>query len=281
MRSRVTIVLFAVVTLGPMLAGFVYALLYSVGLAGLLGRGFTTAHWARLLEGGEAFQSLGYTSLLVLVSLLLALVPALVLAYSLTFHRAGQGFFRVLFVPLTVPPLIAAFAMFHLLNPAGVLSRLGHATGAVGAVEDFPRLVNDPWSIGIILTHVFLVFPFFTIVFANLARKERLPELRALSQTLGARAWQFQWRVFVPVVLRRASALILLYGVFLFGTYEVPLLLGRQAPRAVTVFITEKVTRYDLMNIPVGYAMAVVYMVLIGLVVTYFLRRKSFNPLRG
>lgn len=281
MLRRISIALFVVVTLGPMLAGLVYALLYSFGLAGLLGKGFTTAHWTRLFEGNEALGSLGYTTLLVLFSLLLALIPALVLAYFITFSRKGQGFFRVLFVPLTVPPLIAAFAMFHLLNPAGLLSRIANQMGLVGSVEHFPRLVNDGWAIGIILTHVFLVFPFFTIVFANLARKERLPELRALAYTLGAKAWQFQWRVFIPVILRRAAALIMLYGVFLFGTYEVPLLLGRQAPRAVTVFITEKVTKFDLMNIPVGYAMAVLYMVLIGGVVTFLLRRRGFNPLQG
>ncbi len=281
MRRHLTIGLFTLLTIGPMLAGLVYAFMYSIGLAGLLGKGFTTTHWERLFEGGEALATLGYTTLIVLFSLLLALVPALVLAYFLTFARKGRSFYRTLFVPLTVPPLIAAFAMFHLLNPGGLLSRFAHGVGLVQEVGDFPRLVNDGWAVGIILTHVFLIFPFFTIVFTNMAHKERLPELRHLAQTLGARPWQYQLRVFVPVVLRRASALILLYGVFLFGTYEVPLLLGRQAPRAVTVFITEKVTRYDLMNIPVGYAMAVVYMVLIGAVVTFLLRRRSFNPLGG
>lgn len=273
MRKQVAISIFVVLTVVPLVAGLVYSLLYSLGMAGLLGKGFTLEHWEKLFTEGGAVSTLLYTLYLTLVSLVLALVPALIAAWYLSFRKQASNLYGVLFVPLTFPPLVAAFAMFHLLNPGGILSRLGHAAGLYSELDAFPRLVNDDWSIGIILTHVFLIFPFFTLVFTNLARKENLAGLRDTARTLGAEGQQFIRKVFLPVLLKRGAALILLYGVFLFGTYEVPLLLGRQDPQPVTVFITEKVARFDLYNIPVGHAMVVVYVVLTGAMVAVLTRK--------
>jgi putative spermidine/putrescine transport system permease protein len=84
-------------------------------------------------------------------------------------------------------------------------------------------------------------------------------------------------RIFFPVLLKKGAPLMLLYGIFFFGAYEVPLLLGQQAPQAVTVFITEKMDKFDLMNIPVGHAMATVYTMIVALLATFFLKRGNKN----
>jgi putative spermidine/putrescine transport system permease protein len=275
MLKRFTITIFLVFTLVPMLAGIIYSVLYSLGMAGLLGKGFTLEHWSKLFANNETWYSLGYTTLLTLASLALTLLLALPLAYALTFKYESKRLYASLFLPLTVPPLIAGFAWYQILSPSGIFSRAANGLGMTEGVEGFPRLVNDFASIGVLVTHVFLLFPFFALVFVNIAEKENLIGLQGMSATLGASKRQFFFRVFTPLMLKRATSLLLLYGVFLFGTYEVPLLLGRSSPRAVTILIVEKVSKYDLSGIPVGHAMAVLYSVMVGLLVTAFIWRKN------
>jgi putative spermidine/putrescine transport system permease protein len=275
MRSRLAIGFYLAVTLLPVLAGLGYSLLYSLGMAGLLGKGFTLEYWARLFQDPEAWWSILYTGMLSLFSMVLAVAPALAVAYLLHFKASSKGLYRMLFVPLSLPPLIAAFAIYHLLSPAGFASRLAYHAGLTAAVEDFPRLVNDAGSMGILATHMLLLFPFFTLVFLNLSRKENMSSLRGIGQTLGAHEGQFLRRVWLPLLLWRSAPLLLLYSVFLLGAYEVPLLLGRSSPRVVSVYVVEQVSRYDLGGIPVGHAMAVLYALVVGLLCTLFLLRKN------
>lgn len=271
MNRRLTHSLYVLLTLGPLVLGLGYSLLYSLGMAGLMGKGFTTTHWARLFADGEVFASIGYTLWLVVASLVLCLLPALLFSWRFAMGLQGNGLHNLLFLPLTFPPLIAGFAWYHVLSPAGLLSRGAAQMGMVGEVEQFPRWVNDGWAIGILVAHVFLIFPFFTIMLSQIARREKIGELFAAATTLGTTTGQFIRRIFLPLILRRAAPVIMLYAVFLFGAYEIPLLLGRSTPRVFTVFISEKIQKFDLTNIPVGHAAAVLYILLTALAVTIFL----------
>ncbi|RMF00942.1 MAG: ABC transporter permease subunit, partial [Bacteroidetes bacterium] len=119
----------------------------------------------------------------------------------------------------------------------------------------------------------------FTILFQEQARKARMSDLLQTALSLGATPGQFLWRVHIPLLLRKGQAVIWLYGIFLLGTYEVPLLLGRSSPRPVTVFITEKLTRYNLGDIAVGHAMAVVYTLVVLAIVSFFIRKQRVELL--
>lgn len=278
MSRRIAIGLFVTLTLLPLGAGLVYSLLYSFGIAGLMGKGFTWTHWTRLVVEGEALQALGYTLILTLCSLFLSVVPALALSYHLL-HTGKSRLEGLLYLPMAFPPLLAAFALYYLLSPSGLFARMAYGLGLIEGVESFSRLVNDAASIGILATHVFLLLPFFTLHFLNLARKERVPDLAHSARTLGAGRWDFVRRIFVPLLLRRSAPLLLLYGVFLFGAYEVPLLLGRSTPRTVAVLITEKLSKFDLTAIPVAHALGVVYVICVGALLTLLLRRSALGGL--
>jgi putative spermidine/putrescine transport system permease protein len=275
----VLLLLYTALTLLPLLAGWVYSLGYSLGMAGAFSQGFTLQNWQRLLPGThggqELLQTLGYSTWLAGASLAGVLILALGLSYAVVFSRPGRGLYAWLFLPLTLPPVVAAFAAYLLLNPAGLLSRLGYAWGWIGSMEAFPRLVNDAASLGIILTHCFLLAPFFSLVFVHQAGLERIPELRRLSLSLGCSARAFFARVYAPLLLRRNLPLILLYGVYLLGTYEIPLLLGRSAPRSISVYITEQLTRFDTGNFALGHAAAVLYALLVALSLVFFLRLRA------
>ena len=278
-RDRLVLLFFGLLTAVPLLAGWFYSLSYSVGLAGVFRKGFTLEHWQRLLDqsssSGQALGTLTYTACLALVSILIIVFLALLLSHQLVFASRNGSLYSWLFLPLTLPPVVAAFVFFELLSPAGLLSRLSYHFGWIASLEEFPRLVNDAASLGIIITQVFLLFPFFTLVFVHQARQEDLPALKRVALSLGAGNTHFFRRVYAPVLLKRGLPLILLYAVYLFGTYEIPLLLGRSSPRVVTVYITEQLTRFDLNNIPLGHAMAAIYSLLVVVFLLFWLNRKQ------
>lgn len=274
MRQRLIVGLYLLLTLGPLLLGLGYSLAYSLGLVGLLSEGFTLVYWQKWWQSGDALWSLGYSLLLTATSL--ALVIGLALAFSWGFRkkRPSQTGYGLLLIPMLFPPLVAAFAWYQVLSPSGWLSRMAYSAGLTNGIEDFPRLVNDVGSIGILWVHVFLVFPLFTLVFMELSRKWQMEALLQTARTLGSRPGGFFLRIYCPVLCLKALPLIGLYGLFLFGTYEVPLLLGRSSPRVVTVFIVEKMERYNLQDIPVGYAMATMYTLLVLALVVWWMPRK-------
>ncbi|MEZ4774489.1 MAG: hypothetical protein R3D00_14995 [Bacteroidia bacterium] len=273
MKKRIATGLFVLLTVVPLILGLGYSLLYSLGLVGLLNHGFTLEHWQKLVQDQSIFTTFGYNLYITATSLVFILALALFFSrWLMLYHH--KGFYGSLFLPLTFPPLIAAFSWYYLLSPAGILSRICYWLGLTEGVNDFPRLVNDFLSAGIIITHIFLVFPLFTILFFHQSKKERVAELEAMACTLGSTKGRFFREIYIPLLLKKTAPFILLYGIFLFGAYEVPLLSGRSSPRMVTVFITEKMTRFNLLDIPQGHAMAVLYS-LVVIVITLVFTRKS------
>ena len=263
------------ITLGPLALGLGHSVLYSFGLTGLMNDGFTLAYWHKLWSSNDALQSMFYSTWLTVVSLLFTLGLSLILAWQFSSHRGLNWLYRLFFLPLLFPPLVAAFAWFYLLSPGGFVSRLAYQLHFTQAIEDFPRWTNDDYSVGILIAHVFLVFPIFTLLFIAQARKERIQGLMDTSLTLGSTKRQFFWRVYAPLILTRSRPMIWLYAIFLLGTYEVPLVLGRSSPRPVTLYITDKLTRFDFNNIPLGHAMAALYTLSILLVISIFIRKRS------
>lgn len=266
--------LFAVLAVVPLALGLGYALLYSLGLVGVLGQGFTLRHWAEVLGASALWQSLGYSLYVATVSMGLAtgLALGLTLWRRRAFERGPLSF--LIYVPLTLPALVMAFFVLQLTSQAGLLARMAAQAGAITEPRQFPSLVNDAAGAGIILTHVLMATPFLLILLLNLYHSTRLPELTQLAQSLGASPAQVRRRVEMPVLLRAALPTLMLYWLFTFGSYEIPLLLGREAPQMVSVLVERKLMRYNLADKPQAYAIAVVYATLtLGLVAGWLRKR--------
>lgn len=253
----------------PLAAGLVYALLYSLGLVGAISQGFTLDGWRNALTNSTFWISIGLSALLatavVLISTALAL--ALLMALRPQLERPGVRF--LLHFPLALPPMVAALVSFQWLGSSGMLARLLGTENP----DAFPPLINDPLYLGVGLTMTMTTFPFLLLIFLNQYRAANLLQISALAATLGASVGQIHRRVVVPILLRRAAPTLLLYGVFLFGAYEVPLLLGRQSPAMISMFINQKFRRFNLADLPVAYAATVVYALVVMAVVLLF-----FNP---
>lgn len=246
----------------------------ALGLAGVRSVGLSnwppTQHldasgWRLLVSQGGFWRALGFSAVLALVTLVMAVVAALVLYRALgTTLRRGL-FARVLFLPLAVPGVAAALIAFVMASDSGVLSRFGHALGWVDTPADFPALLFDTGGRGIVLTHLALVTPLFVLLFDRLAEHLQLPALLAQARALGASSG-VAWRLIgLPLLLRQAVPVILIYGLALLGAYEIPLMIGGAQPKMVSVAIAQAIGGYDLTMRPYGYAMACVYLTVLVL----------------
>ncbi len=257
----------------PVAASLGYALLYSVGLTGLLAEGWTASHWQRALASREVWLSFAYSAWLAGATVAFSAAIALFLARRLRSrldHRLPAAW---LHLPLATPALVAAFVAFQLLSGAGLLARVLHGAGLIAGPAEMPELVLDPWGIGIVLTHGALAIPFLILLFHQLHHSEKVEALRRLAESLGATPRQALWRVEVPLLLRAAAGNLALLGVLVLSSYEVPLLLGRQSPQMVSVLIVRHFSLYDLTQKPQAYTLALLYLVVVVAALLLALRR--------
>jgi putative spermidine/putrescine transport system permease protein len=271
------VALYAVCALLPMVGAVGYALAYSLGLTGLLSRGASVEAWRRALADPATWQSLGLSAGIAIVTVVLASVLGLILALVLDEQLSRGPLSYVAYAPLALPFTVAAIVVFGCLTQSGLLSRLLLRLGVIGELEDLAPLVNDRLGVGIVVTHLLIATPFLALVFQRLMVQERIHELRQLAATLGAGPVSTLARITVPLLLRRGLSNVLLVFVVVLGSYEVPLLLGRQSPQMLSVLIMRKYGRFDIEDKPEAFAIAVMYTaIVIGvLVVVFWTRRRN------
>ncbi len=261
-------------TVLPLLAGFGFALSYSFGVTGVLNTGFTLSNWRKLFAEGNVFYSFIYSAGIAIVSLMFAVFVSMMLAlkYASSFQKGVLNY--LIYIPLAFPGIAAAFLFFQLFTKSGLLSRIFYRLHLINSMNDFPDLVNDAYSISMICCFFFLALPFFLLLFINIIKAERIREYEQLAATLSATKWQTRWKISVPIMLKKALPNIILYFIFIFGAFEIPLLLGRSHPETISVLAVRKLQRFNLLDLPQGYAVAVLYSLFV-LVLLYFLFRSK------
>ncbi len=227
------------------------------GLGHLPGAGLSrlsATHFSRVWSDPDFFTSFGLTLYIAAVSTLVAAVISVVAALALSRlvnrYRAVHFVFQV---PLTVPHLVIAVAVLFMISPAGLLARVAAAAGLIQAPADFPLLVNDRWSIGIILTYVWKEIPFITLMLLAVLQNAGR-ELLDVGRTLKADAWQRFRHIVLPTIFPALGAASLIVFAYTFGAFEVPYLLGRTYPMTLPVWAYKHYSDIDLLARPEGIA---------------------------
>ena len=273
--NRLGIVCFMLLVVLPFAGSLIYAILYSFGLTGILSNGFTTTHVSRILQNPEMFFSLIYSFYIACCSMFISLILSIcgVLLFKAAITKSKWSFFP--YLPLALPAIVTAFVSLQVLNNTGVLSRLLYQTNMINDLSQFPDIVNDKLGIGIIITHVLMATPFFLIFFSNIYEAENVKALSNVAKTLGASSVKVAEKIAIPLLLKKGLNTILLYFIFVFGSYEIPLILGQQSPQMISVLIVRKMQRYNLKDIPQGYFLSYVYSIAVILLLAVFLKSKK------
>ncbi len=233
---------------------------------GVVGRP-TLQHFRGVIAAPGFLSSLALTFWVSLVSTLLTLVFGVLTALSLRRLRSLRRFVTYTYqLPLTVPHLVLAAAGLMLLSQSGLLSRALTAAGAIDSPSQFPPLVHDRAGIGIILAYVWKQVPFVGL-FALAVLQTVGEDYEAVARTLGAKPLQAVWHVLIPLIAPGLIPSGLIVFAFVFGAFEVPLLLGARYPSMLSVLAYRLHTDVDLMLRPQSMALSfVIALIVISLV---------------
>ena len=249
---------------GGLALGIVQALGYLPGAG--LGE-LSLGHFAHVLNDPDFFRSLLLTLYIAGASTAIAagisIVAALVLVSLVERSRVVHFIFQI---PLTVPHLVIAVAVVFMLAPAGLLARTAVALGWIQTSADFPLLINDSWSIGIILTYVWKEIPFISLMILAVLRHSG-NDLLDVGRTLKAGRWQRFRYITLPIIFPALGAASLIVFAFTFGAFEVPFLLGRTYPMTLPVWAYKNYSDIDLMARPEGIATGIVIALVVMLAV--------------
>ena len=237
------------------------------------------AAYVAILAAPGFLKSLAVSLWIAAASTLIA--AALALGAALLLRQTFPGRALVSFLVqlnLTIPHIVGAIGILYLFSQSGSFARLAHASGLIGTPAGFPALTQDPFAIGIILLYVWKELPFITLIL--LANLQTLGEdHEAVARSLGASRWQAFRHVLLPMLLPGLAAASALVFAFAFGAYEVPLVLGAHAPKALPVLAWQAWRDTDLATRPEAMAMAIV-IALIGLALLALVAR-SLGPGSG
>lgn len=200
------------------------------------------------------------------ISTVLAVLGALALRRS-----SGRVSAVVFQLPITIPHLVAAVGIALVVSQTGLGARLAAALGLIGEPREFPALLYDPYSVGIILTYVWKEMPFVALVVLA-ALRGVAGELEDVARTLGANAWQRFWYVVFPVISPGIIAASLIVFAFTFGAFEVPYLLGKSYPTILPVMAYNEYRDLDLAARPVAMAINVLIAVITAIIAAAYLR---------
>lgn len=201
-----------------------------------------------------------------IISTFLAVLAALMLRRS-----SGRVSAVVFQLPITIPHLVAAVGIALVVSQTGLGSRLAAALGLIGEPREFPALLYDKYSIGIILTYVWKEMPFVALVVLASLRGVA-GELEEVARTLGASAWQRFWYVVFPVISPGVVAASLIVFAFTFGAFEVPFLLGKTYPTILPVMAYNEYRDIDLAARPVAMAINILIAVITAAIAAVYLR---------
>ncbi len=275
MGSRLKIALLlapALVVIGVLFAGgLVAALVQSLGYFPAIGMTeINLDAYREILTEGDFLDSLLLTVYVAGASTGISTVLAVLAALAL--RRSSGRLSAVVFqLPITIPHLVAAVGISLVVSQTGLGARLAALLGLIGEPKDFPALLYDRYSIGIILTYVWKETPFIALVVLASLRGVAA-DLEDVARTLGAGSWQRFWYVVFPVIAPGIVAASLIVFAFTFGAFEVPYLLGKTYPTILPVMAYNEYRDIDLAARPLAMAINILIAAITAVFAAAYLR---------
>ena len=211
-----------------------------------------------------------------------AVTLVLGVATALTLRRRFFGKRTVTFVyqlPLTMPYLVVAVGVMMLVDQSGLFARLFYQLGLIDAPAQFPVLVHDDRGVAIMLVYVWKQGPFIGLI-ALAVLQSIGADYEQLARSLGATRFQTLRHVLIPLVAPALVPASIIIFAFTFGSFEVPLLLGKSYPSMLSVFAYRLYTDVDLAIRPQAMA-AGMFIALCVLTLVYLYRRAAHYVFSG
>ncbi len=267
------------ILLGPALSAVTFLLVipvcfivvYSFWLRTAIGTeevGFHLDNWQLVLTDPFYRDILVQTIRIAVVSTLLCIVLGYVPAYFIAYAGARHKLLLILLLmlPFWISYIIRTMSWINILGVSGAVNS---ALMAVGVIDEPMRMLYNEATVVAGLVHFLLPFMVLNI-YVSLDGIDR--NLTAAAQSLGCNGWQAFREVTLPLSLPGLAAGSLLCFVLAAGTYITPMILGGPQNAMFANLVFE--TIITQLNWPLGSALSLVLLVLLGAVVmayTHFL----------
>jgi len=244
-------------------------------------KSITFDHFQAIFTDPDFPGSITLTLYISLVSTLLAAAISIALALTIIRWATKNRLINfILEIPLTVPHLVIAVSILLLMSPAGLFSRFLSFVGLLSSPSAFPLLINDDYSIGIIVVYVWKEVPFITFMLLSVLTNLG-PELNEAGATLKA-SWLQRFRyITLPIIGPSLGVACLIVFAFTFGAFEVPYLLGKTYPVSLPVWAYKNYSDVDLLARPEGIAIGLIIAAIITFAITLSQLLIHFSRRRG
>lgn len=232
----------------------------------------TLRHYVHLLTDPDFYVSLLLTLYMTIMSTVLAGGLAVAAALLLRRRFAGSRLVTFLFqLPLPVPHLVAATGMVLLFTQSGLFARIFYGAGLLERPNEFPVMVFDRWQIATIFVYLWKEIPFIGLVVLAILQGVG-QEYEEIAQTLGANRWQRFRYVLLPLIMPGLITTGVIVFAYVFGSFEIPLLLGQRYPNVLPVTAYRAYVDPDLNQRPEAMAMGMVITAIVILLLNLALR---------
>jgi putative spermidine/putrescine transport system permease protein len=239
---------------------------------GLLQETFTLSNFEKVIKNREIRVAFFFTLWVTTVSTVLSAALGTFLAVWLRRQLNESLLLKTLLqFPLAVPHLVVALIFLNLLAPSGIFGRVFYALGLINSPAEFPVLVNDAYGVGIILAYVIKETPFIVLVVLTVLVRVG-NDFETVAANLGASKRQRFFYVTLPLVAPSIIFSSLIVWAFVFGAFEMPLVLGRTYPAMLSIAAQRKFNSTDLAERPEAMALAVLMTLATILFVWLYLR---------
>ncbi|WP_370676926.1 ABC transporter permease [Pleomorphomonas sp. PLEO] len=224
---------------------------FGIGISGPKG-GFSLAAYHKIFHDSRYVEGLSTTLYYGLAPIVVDLLVSIPLSLALSRSFIGRKLFNGLYkIPLAIPSIVIAFATLTLFEQGGFLSRLLVHVGL-----DLPRLVRDPWGVGVITAIAWKDIPFMTLIITG--SFAAVPtELIHAARALGASRLRAFVLVMLPLAMPGITAAILLAFIRSIGSFVLPDVLAASFPLPLSVLMYQA---FRESNWPLVYAIGSVLM---------------------
>lgn len=243
----------------------------SLGYMPIIGAyGFSLDAYIQLLQRPGFLASLALTIFVSVIATFLAVALAVITALTLRKRFVGKKIVSFLYqFPLTIPHLVIAVGVLLLVSQSGLLARTAYQVGLIGDSSNFPILVFDDLGLGIIMVYVWKEVPFIGLI-ALAVLQSIGGDFEEQARTLGANTWQTFRYVLLPLIIPGILPGSIIIFAYVFGSFEVPYLLGKSFPAMLSVLSYRLYIDVDLDARPLAMAMSIIIAVFVLILVLIY-----------
>ena len=256
-----------------LLAAVVIPALFTAAKSLAGSEGITLEAYRGFLPGGADLQALLVTILVAAASV--ALAGAVGVPLALALHRRGSRLESLLLggalLPLALPPLVGAVAIYFVFGETGILSR----GIQLGLGLDRPAFSPGPLAF-VLIVHTLTMYPIF-LLFTTAALARRDPALTEAARGLGAGRLRTFLAATLPALrpaVRGASLLVFLSSL---ASFSAPYLFAPDLPILSVRIFTARLAG----DLPRSLAMTTALTLAALLTVVLFRPRRGEGPLRA